>query len=222
MSEKSNLMLIMIGSNKKPLAIYTPFTGEFVNTCETTLTQIIPNSSASINCGDNLIYYINENNITYLIMTNNKYPRETAIGCMESIKNEFKDILAEKNLSNINEYELTSEFSEKLKMKYELFDQNPNISKENLENNIKIELNKVQNDEDDKENEQLNIKEEKKKSDDMGRESQRYKSGAIKVKTMPCKKKVCIGIGIILILLIIAYIAISIYCHSFNFKCSKK
>lgn len=222
MSEKSNLMLIMIGSNKKPLAIYTPFTGEFVNTCEMTLTQIIPNSSATINCGDNLIYYMNENNITYLIMTNSKYPRETAIGCMESIKNEFKNILAEKNLSNISEYELTSEFHEKLKMKYEFFDQNPNISKENLEKNIKIELNKVKNDEDDKENEQLNVKEEKNKSDNMGRESQRYKSGAIKVKAMPCKKKVCIGIGIILILLIIAYIAICFYCRSFDFKCSKK
>ena len=217
MSEKSNLLLIMIGSNKKALAIYTPFTGEFVNTCEMTLTQVIPNSSASINCGDNLIYYMNENNITYLIMTNNKYPRETAIGCMESIKNEFKDILAERDLSNINEYEFTSEFREKLKMKYEFFDQNPNISKENLENNLKIELNKEQNLEDDKENEQLIIKEEKIKSDDMGRESQRYKSGAIKVKTMSCKKKVCIGIIIILILLIIVYLAICLY-HKFSKK----
>ena len=225
MNDAKNLILIMVGSGKKPLAIYSPFTGEFVHTCELTLSQVLPNTSAAINCGEFIIYYMNEDNISYLIMTSPNYPKSTAIGCIESVKKELKDILLEKDFDKINEYGLTVELEEKLKMKYEYFNTNTQVTSESLEN-LKNEMNKMK-EEVFKANDQLMIRSEKvqemeNKANEMATESEHYKQGAIKVNKSSSKKKLCIFIALFITILIIVYAIICYICNSFVFECSSE
>lgn len=225
MSDEKNLILIMIGSGKKPLAIYTPFKGEFIQICELTLKQVTPNGSASINCGEYLIYYINENNITYLIMTMPTYQKATAIGCIESVQKELKDILYGKNLDNIEEYGLNNELKEKLKMKYDYYNENTQVTSEALER-LKIELNKMK-DEVFKANEELmkrndKLQEMEVKANEMAEESETYKKNAFKVVKTESKRKIWVYVGIILAVLIVAYAIVCIACNSFTFECGSQ
>ena len=66
---------------------------------------------------DDRIYYLNEDNITYMIMTNTTYPIPAAVACLESMKKEYGSILNGRNFSKLINYGLNSELKEKLKMK---------------------------------------------------------------------------------------------------------
>jgi len=225
MSDEKNLILIMIGSGAKPLAVYTPFKGEFIHICELTLKQVTHNGSASINCGDYLIYYINQDNITYLIMTMPTYQKATAIGCIESVQKELKDILYGKNFDNIDEYGLNNELKEKLKMKYDYYNENTQVTSEALER-LKIELSKMK-EEVFKANEELmkrsdKLEEMEVKATEMAEESETYKKNAFKVVKTEKKTKIWVYVGIVLAVLIIIYAIICLACNSFTFECGSQ
>ena len=184
MSDEKNLILVMIATGKTPLSAYTPFTGESLQICEAFLSKVVPNSSSAVNFGSYIIYYVNEENITYLIMTMPEYPKPTAIGCIESIKKEVKDIVYNINLDEQTDYGLDGQLKEKLKMKYEFFNENTEVTSEALER-LKREL-EIMKDEVYKANEQLMIRSEKvnemeKKAVKMEEDSQNLKQGAIKI-----------------------------------------
>ena len=127
-----NIFHILIGSGTKPLAEYSPFQTELIKECEKQLSHCTQGSSA-ITKTDYKIYYLNENNITYMIMTNTNYPMPAAVACLESMKKEYGNILNGRNFSKLNNYGLNSEFKEKLKMKYEYYNENTDIVDEELE-----------------------------------------------------------------------------------------
>jgi hypothetical protein len=222
MSDEKNLILVMVATGKKPLSVYTPFTGESLQICEAFLSKVVKNSSSAVNFGSYIIYYINEENITYLIMTMPDYPKPTAIGCIESIRKEVKDIVYNINLDEQKDYGLDDQLKEKLKMKYEFFNENTEVTSEALEK-LKIEL-QIMKDEVYKANEQLMIRSEKinemeNKAEEMVEESKKLRQGAIKVNKKESKRRIWLYIVIILVILGIIYGIICVSCGSFVFEC---
>ena len=61
--------------------------------CERHLGDAKPNQSAALNCQDYLIFYLNEENITYLLMTGITFPKIKAVACLESLKKELRNDL---------------------------------------------------------------------------------------------------------------------------------
>jgi hypothetical protein len=222
MSDQKNLILVMIASGKKPLSAYTPYTGESLQICEAFLSKVVKNSTSAVNFGSYIIYYVNEENITYLIMTMPDYPKPTAIGCIESIRKEVKDIVYNINLDEQKDYGLDDQLKEKLKMKYEFFNENTEVTSEALEK-LKIEL-QIMKDEVYKANEQLMIRSEKinemeNKAEEMVEESKKLRQGAIKVNKKESKRRIWLYIVIILVILGIIYGIICVSCGSFVFEC---
>ena len=221
MSNDKNIVYILIGTGSKPLASYSHYTGEFIQTCEKYLSKVKNNTSSAINFGDFCIFYNNQDNITYLLMTGPTYPKAAAIACIESLRKELQNILLEKNFNNINEYGLSDELQEKLQMKFDYYNEHPDTSSEAIEN-LKSEIVKMKNDVDEANQELLernnNINSLQNKSESLKESSSRYKSGAIKINKMSGKKKICICIGIIVVLLIIIYAIICMVC-GWDLKC---
>jgi hypothetical protein len=222
MSDEKNLILVMVATGKKPLSAYTPYTGESLQICEAFLSKVVQNSSSAVNFGSYIIYYVNEENITYLIMTMPDYPKPTAIGCIESIRKEVKDIVYNINLDEQKDYGLDDQLKEKLKMKYEFFNENTEVTSEALEK-LKIEL-QIMKDEVYKANEQLMIRSEKinemeNKAEEMVEESKKLRQGAIKVNKKESKRRIWLYIVIILVILGIIYGIICVSCGSFVFEC---
>ena len=111
-----NIYHILIGSGSKPLAEYSQFQSELIKVCEKYLSLCKPGSSFITHI-DYRIYYLNEDNITYMIMTNTTYPIPAAVACLESMKKKYGSILNGRNFSKLINYGLNSELKEKLKMK---------------------------------------------------------------------------------------------------------
>ena len=222
MSDEKKLLYILIGSGPKPLASYSIFTGDFIQTCESYLKQVTPKASASVNCGDFYIYYMNQDNITYLIMTGTTFPKATAIGCLDSLKKELSNSLVGRNFDNILEYGLSEELKQKLQMKFEFFNENTDVSSETVQN-IKNEMMKMK-DEVFNANKELHIRGEKlsemeDKAEKLKDASSSYKQGAIKVRKETSKRKIMIYIGLILAVLVIIYVIVAIACDSWTFDC---
>ena len=222
MSDEKKLLYILIGSGPKPLASYSVFTGDFIQTCESYLKQVTPKASASVNCGNFYIFYMNQDNITYLIMTGTTFPKATAIGCLDSLKKELSNSLVGRNFDNILEYGLSEELKPKLQMKFEFFNENTDVSSEALQN-IKNEMLKMK-EEVFKASEELNIREGKlsemeNKAVQLNVASNSYKQGAIKVRKETSKRRIYIYLGLILALLIIIYFIVCMACDSWTFQC---
>ena len=221
MSDKP-IIYIIIGTGNKPLASYSQYTGEFIQTCEKHLTEVQPNKTCGINYNDYCIYYLNENNITYMIMTSTTYPKNAALSCLESLKKEFGTDLEGVNFSSTQPYGLSQRLEQKLKMKFDYYTEHSDIKSEALEN-LKLEIVKMDK-EVDKARKELLERGEKTgqlvdKSNELKDASNSYRQGAIKVHKATKKRKIGIYLGIILSLLIIIYLIICMACKSWTFKC---
>ena len=72
----------------------------------------------AVKVDDYIIFYINENCVTFLIMTGKSYPKEAAVGCLQSIKREFNQAYEGRDFDGELNYGLNDEFREKLKLKF--------------------------------------------------------------------------------------------------------
>ena len=222
MSE-NKIINILIAKYKTPLASYSELTGDFVQICENMLSNVKKDSSAAINLGTGFtIFYINENDITYMIMAGSLYPKSTAIGCIESIKKEFQSTYIGRDFDNELEYGLNDDFKEKLKMKYQFFNENTDVSSETVQN-LKSEMIRMK-DEVLQASGLLNQREEEinnmnQKAESLAMSSNDYKKGATLVKKKQ-SKKVYLILGLILLALIIIYFIICMACQSLTFQCS--
>ena len=223
MSE-NKIINILIAKYKTPLASYSELTGDFVQICENMLSNVKKDSSAAINLGTGFtIFYINENDITYMIMAGSLYPKSTAIGCIESIKKEFQSTYIGRDFDNELEYGLNDDFKEKLKMKYQFFNENTDVSSETVQN-LKSEMMRMK-DEVLQASGLLNQREEEinnmnQKAESLAMSSNDYKKGATLVKKKEQSKKVYLILGLILLALIIIYLIICMACQSLTFQCS--
>ena len=188
---------------------YGKFQGEFIQTCERQLKYCKKDNSAAISHTDYKIYYENQDNITYLVMTIPSYPMSAAVACIESMRKEFGTILHGRNFAGMKDYGLDGELKEKIKMKYEYYTENTEIVDEKLEG-LKSAMMKFK-DEVVKAADALNergdlLNEMQNKAKDLEQDSYSFKKGAIKVRRTECKKKACYIAIIVAALLIIALV----------------
>ena len=76
--------------------------------------------------------YLNENNITYALLTTQNFSKTTVVGFIESIKKSFDLSFPQKDFKKISEYGLNKQFQETLKEKMNLFNENPDCSSEEI------------------------------------------------------------------------------------------
>ena len=222
MSEKK-IIYILIAKNNLPLAGYSEHTGDFIQTCENMLSKVKYDSSAAINLDTGfIIFYINENDITYMIMAGSLFPKPTAIGCLESIKKEFQSTYISRDFDGEREYGLNEEFKDKLEMKYKYFNKNTDVTSESLQN-LKEQMVKMK----DKVLEASGLLKERgdetiainEKAESLAISSEDHRTKSIQVRKAESNKKVYLTIVIIFASLLIIYFIICIACHSFTFKC---
>ena len=154
-----------------------------------------------------------ENNITYLIMADNLYPKEAAIGCLESIKKEFVGIYQNRTFEDVSNFGLNDEFKVKLRMKFDYFNANTDVSNEAL-GQLKEEMNKMKDEVINasgllqNRGEKLQVLSEN--ADALSSASNNYYKSSKKVKRAECMKKVKIygAIAVAVIIIIIFLILI--------------
>ena len=76
--------------------------------------------------------YLNENNITYALLTTKNFSKAIVVGFIESIKKSFDLSFPQKDFKNIKEYGLNVQFQKTLKEKMDLFNENPDCSSEEI------------------------------------------------------------------------------------------
>ena len=219
--ERHDIIFILIATDKKPLASYREYSGDWIQQCERFLSQVKQNSSSSVSFGEYLIFYCNENNITYLVMTRTTFPKVAAVALIESLRKELQSSLFNRDFDNINEYGLDDELKEKLKMKFEYYNQHPEVTSESLAT-LKAEIEKMK-DEVFKANEQLlirgqNVIEMENKAGELQEAAVSLHKGAKKVKTKEKRCRIWVILAMILLVFIILYIIVCMVC-SWNFKC---
>ena len=221
MSE-NRIIYILIAKDQKPLASYSEYTGDFILMCENMLSKVKKESSAAINLGNGYsIFYLNENDITFLLMANSLFPKATAVGCIESIKKEFQSTFIGRDFNSEQNNGLNEDFKDVLQAKFEFFNENTEVTSEDIaklkEENLRMEdkiieascLLKQRGD----------IMEISEKAQTMVESSANLRTGAKRVKKAEKKKKILVCLGISLALLIIIYLIICIVCGSLTFQC---
>lgn len=215
MSEpKAKIIYALVAKGIKPLSGYSNYTGTFDQACINYLKNIGPGNSAAVKIDNGyMIYYMNEENITYLLMTESLYPKEAAIGCLDSIKKEFKLMYPNRNFDLDSNFALDDEFKVKLRMKFDYFNANTDISNETI-GKLKDEVNKMKDDVLnasgllDNRGEKLKVLDEK--SDALSTSSHNYYKSSKKVKRAEWMKRIklyiAIGVALLVIIIIIIFI----------------
>ena len=211
MSEsKGKIIYALVAKGVMPLSGYSNFTGTFDQWCISYLKNIGPNSSAAVKLeNDYILYYINENNITYLLMTESLYPKEAALGCLESIKKEFQNTYPNGNFNSDEKFCLNNEFQTKIRMKFDYFNANTDVSNEAL-GQLKEEMNKMKDEVLnasgllDERGEKLQVLDEK--ADGLSRASNSYYKNSKKVRRAELMKKLQLYGGIALAVIIVILI----------------
>ena len=222
MSE-GNIIYALVARGVVPLSGYSNYTGTFDQMCINYLKNIGPDSSAAVKLDNGyVIFYINEKNITYLIMAEGSYPKEAAVGCLESIKKEFQSAYEGKNIDMVESFGLNSEFQTKLRMKFDYFNSNKDISNEAL-GRLKDEMNRMKDDVVQASG-LLNERSDKvkvldDKADVLSRDSNTFYKTSRKVRRAELMKKIKLYGAIACAILILIYIIICISCGSLTFNC---
>ena len=215
MSEpKAKIIYALVAKGIKPLSGYSNYTGTFDQACINYLKNIGPGNSAAVKIDNGyMIYYMNEENITYLLMTESLYPKDAAIGCLDSIKKEFKLMYQNRNFDLDSNFALDDEFKVKLRMKFDYFNANTDISNETI-GKLKDEVNKMKDDVLnasgllDNRGEKLKVLDEK--SDALSTSSHNYYKSSKKVKRAEWMKRIklyiAIGVALLVIIIIIIFI----------------
>ena len=170
-----------------------------------------------------MLFYINENYITYMLMSGKFYPKEGALGCLQSIKREFVSSYEGRDFDGELNYGLNEEFREKLKLKFEYFNEHKEVTDDKLEqlrDDLALMKDEILNasglldDRGDK------IKVLDDKADILSRDSNAYYRQSKRVRRAEQCKKIKLYVGISLFALVIIYLIIGFTC-GFGFDCMK-
>ena len=223
--QDDKIIYSLIAKHDKPLVEYSNFTGTFNEACLNLLKKIEDNSSKAVKVGDFIIFYLNENGLTFMIMTGKQYPKTTAIGCLQSIKTEFNSTYEGRDFEGELRYGLDSksEFKEKLRLKFEYFNENKDVADDKIEK-LKNEMSKMKDEVVEASgllNERgKNIEILGEKAETLSRDSGTYYRQSKRVKRAEYMKKIKYYIILAVIVLIIIYIIIGSTC-GFGFQCAR-
>ena len=221
MSEQDGKIIYsLIAKGMVVLADYSSFTGTFDQTCKNYLKNVKPNSSAAVKSDDYIIYYINSNNITFLIFTDNLYPKVAAIACLEALKKDFET--SNIDTSNVSEDKcLQEQLKPKIQLKFDYFNEHKESTGEAMDA-LKEQIQSM-HEEILQDSGLLNDRGEKmntldEKSEHLLGSSNSYYSNSKRVRRSELMKKIKYYAAIGCALLLIIYIIICIVCSP-TFKC---
>ena len=221
MEVENYIIYALVGYGEKPLADYSDFQSEYIQRCQKYLYSIEANSSKGFEMDDFFIFYINENKITYLIMTDIKFSKAYAMPFLESIKKEFLSAYADTDLEKVEELGLNKEFKKILEKKYKYYNENKVVMNDSILK-LKEELQYIKDEAfntyyNTHSSNDRNVFEDK--AEQLTNECNDYIKMAKKVRKRETKKKIYIAIGITVFILVILYVIISIICGSWTFQC---
>lgn len=219
----SGIIYALIGYKEIPLAEYSEFKGDFQKLCKDYLSKIDANSSGGYKINDYFLFYINDNNISYIIMTDPLFSKDTAIMCLENIQKEFLGTYNDLNFEGKESLSLNKEFKPKLKMNYEYYNEHKDEIGGQATTKLKEEMFKMKDDILDAYGlledrggllEAVNNKAEK-----LEEKSLVYKKAAKKVNKSEGNQKKYIIIGTVLALILVAYFLYSIATGCWKIYC---
>ena len=214
------IIYILIAKNNKPLCEYSNFTGTFNQVCLNYLKSIEPNTSKAVKVDDFIIFYENTRGLTFMIMAGKLYPKEGALGCLESIKREFEKTYEGRDFDGELNYGLNDDFKEKLKLKLEYYNEHKEITDDKLEalkDQMNLMKDEILNASGLLDNRGDKIKVLDDKADILSRDSNAYYRQSKRVRQAEQCRKIKLYAGISVAALIIIYLIISLIC-GFNFK----
>ena len=224
MSQKDGkIIYALIAYENVILCEYSSFTGAFRETCRPLLSKVQVGGSAAIRLEENesIIYYLNSNNITYLIMTNSSYQTSSAMGCLQSIQKEFEETFPNNyGVKTNSELCLNAQFQEKLSLKYNFFNEHPDASSESI-GRLTDEMNQYKDDITkasgllDERSEKLEVLSVK--SDQLKGSSNSYYKSSKRVRRAELLKKIKMSALIGCSIFLIIYILTIFICQSFTF-----
>ena len=213
---KGKIIYALVATGVKPLSSYSNFTGTFDQICINYLQKVRPECMMAVKTdNDYIIFYWNHNNITYLIMAENSYPKEVATGCLKSIQKEFENTFPNRSFEDEDKFGLDREFQVKLRMKFDYFNANQDVTDETL-TQIKDQLNQMRDDVLNvsgllnERGEKMKILDEK--ADSLSRSSNNYYQQSKRVKRAELMKKLKIYGAIGCAILVVLYLIIAIAC----------
>lgn len=219
----SGIIYALIGYKDIALAEYSEFKGEFQKICREYLSKIDSNSSGGYKINDYFLFYINENNISYMIMTDPLFSKDTAIMCLENIQKEFTGTYNDLNFEGKENFCINKEFKPKLKMSYEYYNEHRDELNGAATTKLKEEMFKMKDDILDAYGlledrggllEAVNTKAEK-----LEEKSKDFHRAAKKVNKSESHKKVYLIVGTIVAVLFIGYLLISIATSCWTLYC---
>ena len=215
------IIYMLIAKNEKPLVEYSYFTGTFNQVCLNYLKKIEPNSSKALKIDDFMLFYINEQYITYMLMSGKFYPKEGALGCLQSIKREFVSTYEGRDFDGELNYGLNDEFREKLKLKFEYFNQHKEVTDDKLEqlrDDLALMKDEILNASGllDERGDKIKVLDDK--ADILSRDSNAYYRQSKRVRQAEYWKKVKLYLALGTGGLLLVYLIIGITC-GFGFQC---
>ena len=182
MGEK--IICILIAKNNKPLVGYSEDLNN-CSICENLLQQIVKKDSGNIEVPNYLFYYINETDITYILLATKQFSIETILGCLDDVKQLFESKFSNNNFEKVDKYGLNSQFKDNLKSKYEFYNKNPDCPNEDLYNlrmeieQMNMDISKTINK---KKNEEIKISDLEKQIKDLNNELKKEKDKNMKLE----------------------------------------
>ena len=116
---------ILVGYNLYNSDIIMKFLEDSIKTIKKGTSSLIPSESYNF-------AYLNENSITYGLLTTKGFNKAAVVGFIESIKKAFDSNFPQKDFNNVAKYGLNEQFREKLVEKMDLFNSNPDCSSEEI------------------------------------------------------------------------------------------
>lgn len=220
---EGRIIYALIANGDVLLCEYSSFTGTFRDTCRPILSKVQPGDSKAIRLEDNegIIYYLNSNGITYLIMTNNSYQTPSAMGCLQSIQKEFETTFPNNiGVRTNKDFCMNDQFQEKLSMKYNFFNEHPEASSESI-GRLTDEMNQYKNEITkasgllDERSEKLDILSDK--SEHLKGSSNSYYKSSKRVRRAELLKKIKMYAIIVCSIFLLIYLITIICCGNLTF-----
>ena len=218
---EKTIIYSLIAKDDKPLAEFSYYTGTFSQACLNYLKKIEPNTSKAVQIDDFTLFFINENHISYMILAGKMFQKEGALGCLESIKREFNATYVGRDFDGELAYGLSDEFKEKLKLKMDYFNANPEVSDdkiEKLKEQMSLMKNEIINASGLLDDRSGKIQVLDNKADILSRDSNTYYRQSKRVKQAEKCKKIKYYVGLSLVVLLVLYIIIGLAC-GWDLKC---
>ena len=129
----SIIYALVAKNDEQVLCEYTEYKGNFEQISRTILRKIQKNSRGGLTYDESYNFsYINENNLTYLSMSDAKYPNEFIFSYLEDIQSKFKEKYTQTQIDEALSYSFNTEFKDVLKGKLEYYNNKTEKSKDSI------------------------------------------------------------------------------------------